>query len=259
MRITKHANSGLRKGDLLRYSTGIQASSSQGPGHWDCHKFEPDIHLWNMDCMDYMDRCEDNTFDLAIVDPPYGISASNYKRGGTKYGQMKTFSREYSIKEWDHSPPGQEYFEQLMRTSKNQVIWGTNHFISKMPFDSSCWIVWDKNNGTNQYADCELAWTSFKTSVKIFQWTWHGMLQHDMKNKDKRIHPTQKPVALYRWILMKYAKPGDKILDTHAGSYSSAVAAWKEGFHYTGIEIDQEYFNKGVERLDIETRQLSIF
>ena len=153
-------------------------------------------------------------------------------------------------------PPDKEYFDELMRVSKNQIIWGANHFISKIPYDSHCWIVWDKENGDNDFADCELAWTSFDTAVRRFRFRWAGMLQGDMANKEFRIHPTQKPVALYQWILSKYAKQGDKILDTHLGSGSSRIACYNGGYDFWGYEIDKEYFEKQEQRFENHTSQL---
>jgi site-specific DNA-methyltransferase (adenine-specific) len=158
----------------------------------------------------------------------------------------------------DNKPPGEEYFAELFRVSKNQIIFGANHFISRIPYDSSCWIVWDKDNGDTDQADCELAWTSFKTAVRRFGWRWHGMLQGDMKNKEKRIHPTQKPIALYSWILHTYAKPGNRILDTHAGSASSLIACHRAGMPFVGFEIDEYYYKKASERLNAEMSQMSI-
>ena len=214
------------------------------------------ITLYNADCMDIMKGFADKQFDLAIVDPPYGIGEDglkNHSRG--KLAKPKL----YTPKNWDKSAPNKEYFDEIMRVSKNQIIWGANHFISKMPYDSSCWIVWDKNNGENDFADCELAWTSFKTAVRLFKYTWAGMMQENMKNKEVRIHPTQKPVQLYKWILNKYAKQGDTILDTHLGSGSSAIAAHDGGFEFTGIELDEEYYNAAKERIILHQRQLNLF
>ena len=128
-----------------------------------------------------------------------------------------------------------------------------------MPFDSSCWIVWDKDNGKNDFADCELAWTSFKSAVRKFKFRWQGMLQGDMANKEIRIHPTQKPVALYTWLLQNYAKPGDKILDTHLGSGSSRIAAYDLDFDFVGCEIDPDYFKAQEERFKAHTAQESLF
>lgn len=212
---------------------------------------------YNMDCMEYMRSVPDKYFDLAVVDPPYGIGESgsrNHTRSKLAVSKdYKPFSGE------DLASPEKNYFEELMRVSKNQIIWGANHFISKMPMDSHCWIVWDKENGENDFADCELAWTSFKTAVRKFTYRWQGMLQGDMKNKEHRIHPTQKPVAIYRWIFQRYAKEGDKILDTHLGSGSSRIAAYDAGLDFVGCEIDKEYFDKQEERFAAHTAQQSLF
>ena len=152
-----------------------------------------------------------------------------------------------------------EFFAELERVSNNQIIWGANHFISRIPFDSPCWIVWDKDNGKSDFADCELAWTSFKTSVRKFTFRWNGMLQGNMKQKEFRIHPTQKPRFLYQWILQNYAKPNDKILDTHGGSMSIAIACELEGFDLDICEIDKEYFQAGVNAFNLHKRQQRLF
>lgn len=214
--------------------------------------------LYNIDCMLGMKEYPDKYFDLAIVDVPYGIDVMKkaHLRGEKKYGKSLATSTKYDYCEWDKQPPPVEYFTELMRVSKNQIIWGANHFISRIPFDSSCWIVWDKDNGTNDFADCELAWTSFNSAVRRFKYRWHGMLQENMKEKEVRIHPTQKPVALYSWLLEKYAKHGDLILDTHVGSASSLVACYRCGFHFVGFEIDPEYYKAANERLNTEMSQL---
>ena len=145
-----------------------------------------------------------------------------------------------------------------MRVSKNQIIWGANHFISRMPFDSSCWIIWDKDNSGN-FADCEMAWTSFNTAVRKYKFRWNGMLQQNMKDKEIRIHPTQKPKDLYRWILKNYAKPNDLILDTHGGSMSISIACDMEGFDLDICELDKEYFDAGVKRYEIFKQQITMF
>jgi site-specific DNA-methyltransferase (adenine-specific) len=215
----------------------------------------PSSEVYLEDCVTALKRYADNHFDLAIVDPPYGIDvAKTGKVGGNNAGKAK----DYGAKEWDKQPPNEEYFRQLFRVSKNQIVWGANHFISKMPYDSSCWLVWDKDN-TGNFADCELAWTSFDTAVRKFQWRWNGMLQQNMKDKEERIHPTQKPVALYEWILQNYAKRGDLILDTHLGSGSSRIAAYKGGFNFVGFEIDQEYYEKQEKRFNDFKSQLRLF
>lgn len=208
------------------------------------------------DCMDYLPQFPDKYFELAIVDPPYGIGedgSRNHTR--TKLAQAKDYK---GYTGGDLSSPDKSYFDDLMRVSKNQIIWGANHFISKIPYDSSCWIVWDKDN-TGDFADCELAWTSFGTAVRIFHFRWNGMLQEDMKHKENRLHPNQKPVALYDWILSKYAKRGDKILDTHVGSASSLIACYKNGFDYVGFEKDSYYFELANKRLEEYKSQITLF
>ena len=212
---------------------------------------------FNIDCMESMAKYPDKYFDLAIVDPPYGIGedGSNNKSRG-KLAKAKNYK---PFAGFDKNSPDANYFNDLIRISKSQIIWGANHFISKIPFDSSCWIVWDKNNGNSDFADCELAWTSFKTSVRKFKFTWSGMLQEDMKNKEYRIHPTQKPVKLYKWLLTNYAKPGDKILDTHLGSGSSRIAAYDLGFDFVGYELDKDYFDAQEKRFNDFKMQIKLF
>lgn len=213
------------------------------------------ITITNEDNMLLMSRFPDNHFDLAIVDPPYGInmmSKNNSSRG------KKTKAKNYK-KIDDISPPEKKYFDELFRVSKNQIIWGANHMMDLISKRSSCWIVWQKNNGTNDFADAELAFTSFNTAVRIFDFTWNGMIQGDMKNKEVRIHITQKPVSLYKWILDKYAKPGEKILDTHLGSGSIAIACHDYGFELTACELDKQYFDKAIQRIKNHTNQTKLF
>jgi len=215
------------------------------------------IELHNIDCMEYMKTCNDNQFDLAIVDPPYGIGESgktNKSRG--KLAAAKDYK---SFEGDDQEAPPKEYFDELKRVSKHQIIWGANHFFDRVMRNSSCWIVWDKQNGSSDFADCELAYTSFETVVRKFTFRWAGMLQGDMKNKEHRIHPTQKPVKLYDWLLTKYAEPGQKILDTHLGSGSSAIAAHYFGCDFVGCELDIEYFGAAKQRIGRETRQETLF
>lgn len=219
-------------------------------------KITDKITITNEDCMDLLRRTPDNYYSLAIVDTPYGINES----GQTNKTRSKLAkSKDYVDKNWDNESPAIEYFNELIRVSKNQIIWGANHFISKIPYDSSCWIVWDKDNGETDFADSELAWTSFKTAVRNYRFKWQGMLQGDMKNKEVRIHPTQKPICLYKWILDKYAKPNDKILDTHLGSGSIAIACHDYGFELTACELDAEYYEKAVERIKNHVNQLQLF
>jgi site-specific DNA-methyltransferase (adenine-specific) len=210
----------------------------------------------NMDCMEFMKDIPDKFYDLAVVDPPYGIGEdgkSNHSRGKATKATL------YTPKNWDNSAPNKQYFNEILRVSKNQIIWGANHFISQIPFNSSCWVVWDKKNGDNDFADCELAWTSFNSAVRKFDFRWAGMLQGDMKNKQIRIHPTEKPVKLYEWLLMNYAKEGDKILDTHGGSQSSRIACYNLGYELDIIELDQEYFDQGNKRFEEHKQQLRLF
>ena len=212
--------------------------------------------VFNIDCIEYMQKFDDNYFELAIVDPPYGIGVTNQSQGKGG-GVAKKIN--YKKTNWDQNAPSHIYFEQLKRVSKNQIIWGANHFISKIPFDSSCWVVWYKENGSTDFADCELAYTSFTTSVRLFHWKWAGMLQQNMKDKENRIHPTQKPVALYRWLLKNYAKPNDKILDTHLGSGSSRIAADMECFDFYGCELDKDYFDASCKRFQEYKLQTKLF
>ena len=217
----------------------------------------PISKIFNVDCMEGMKHYPDKYFDLAIVDPPYGIGED-----GSKNHTRSKFATSEDYKAYssgDNEAPDSEYWNELQRVSKNIIAWGANHYISKLPFDSSCWIVWDKDNGENDFADCELAYTSFKTAVRKFKWKWHGMLQQNMKNKETRVHPNQKPIALYEWLLMNYAKQGDKILDTHLGSGSSRIAAHKLGFYFIGFELDKHYFDAQEKRFKMETAQQRIF
>lgn len=216
------------------------------------------MDLRNCDNMELMAQFEDNYFDLAICDPPYGIRASNYTRGGTRYGNSAAVCKTYALKDWDNQTPDKAYFDELMRVSKNQIIWGGNYFANLLP-NSRCWIVWDKQTAPNNgYADCELAWTSFDTAVRKVQWRWSGMLQQNMSDKEERIHPTQKPKGLYYWLLHKYAKNGWKILDTHLGSGSIAIACHYAGFDLTACEIDKEYYEKALKRIAEETAQTEL-
>lgn len=215
------------------------------------------ITLYNMDCNDFMAELPDNYYSLAIADPPYGMNKA--KKGTVGGGSKKGKPTTYTKKEWDKNPFDERFFQELMRISENQIIWGANHFISKIPIDSSCWIVWDKNNEPTKFADCELAWTSFSSAVRKCKFTWNGFIQGDNKSKEERIHPTQKPAFLYQWLLNKYAKKGDRIFDPCVGSGSSAIAAHQLGFEYEGCELDEEYINLATSRIKEETRQLQLF
>jgi site-specific DNA-methyltransferase (adenine-specific) len=217
------------------------------------------IELLHGDCMDYMRGLPDKAFELAIVDPPYGIGES----GATNKSRGKlAVAKDYKpFAGGDVSAPDSEYFDQLSRVSRNQIVWGANHFIGNLPFNCSspCWIVWDKENGASDFADVELAWSSFKSAARLFRFRWAGMLQGDMAKKEHRIHPTQKPIKLYEWLLSNYAKPGDRILDTHLGSGSNAIAAHRMGFDFVGIELDEDYYKAARQRFERETAQTDMF
>ena len=211
------------------------------------------IKIYNADCMEIMKGYEDNHFDLAIVDPPYGIGVTKNKR-----------LNNISNKDWDNEIPKKEYFEELKRVSKNQIIWGGNYFIEHLS-NTRCYLNWDKLNHFNTYADCEMAWTSFDKNAKIFKYMWDGNRYgfigaiKGVGKKSIRMHPTQKPIALYEWLLMNYAKKGDKILDTHLGSGSIAIACHNLGFDLEGYELDKEYFVAASKRLKQHKQQLTIF
>ena len=200
------------------------------------------------DCMEFMRDKPNKFWDLAIVDPPYGIGRDVKQNKNDGKWRFK----KYHYSEWDKSAPDKIYWDELFRVSKNQIVWGANHYISKIPFDSSCWLVWDKINGGGDFADCELAWTSFKTAVRMFKYYFGA-------ENNQRIHPTQKPVKLYEWILMNYAKPGDKILDTHGGSGSISIACHNLGFDLDWIELDPDYYRDAVKRFENHKAQLRIF
>jgi site-specific DNA-methyltransferase (adenine-specific) len=201
------------------------------------------MNITNEDNMLLMSRYPDKYFDLAIVDPPYGISI-------TKQSGFGALNKEKKF--WDNETPTKEYFKELKRVSKNQIIWGANYFLENLN-STPCFIAWDKMNGTNDMADFELAWTSFNTACRRFD------MHHFSSGYDSKIHPTQKPVKLYKWILDKYAKEGDKILDTHLGSGSIAIACHDYGFDLTACELDKEYFDKAIERIENHKAQLKLF
>jgi len=219
------------------------------------------IELHNVDCLPFMKQCEDKQFDLAIVDPPYGIGIHkmNYTQS-TKGGVAKR--RDYSsVTDWDSAIPTKEYFDELQRISKNQIVWGGNYFTEILP-PTKGWILWDKRTEqkyNNDFADGEMAWTSFDKPLRIYRYLWSGMLQGNMKDKQQRIHPTEKPKQLYKWILDNYAEKGSKIIDTYLGSGSIALACDELKYDLVGIEISKEYFDKANKRLDIARRQQTLF
>jgi len=223
------------------------------------------------DCLDVMREMPDKCVDLVLTDPPYGIgeAAGKNRTRGSSAGANKwkgsrnttgvgVPSTDFGYSEWDDKIPSPEHFREILRVSKNQIIFGGNYFIEHLS-NSPCWLVWDKDNGTTDFADCELAWTSFKTAVRKFKYRWNGMLQEDMKNKEKRIHPTQKPVALFEWILKLYSKPGDIILDPFLGSGTTVAACINLERQYIGIEISPDYVFAAEQRIKKATAQRRMF
>lgn len=219
---------------------------------------------YNMDCMEGMKQFPDKYFDLAIVDPPYGIGvmSMNYTKSGAvrTHGYSVAKRRDYRKQsEWDVKPE-KSYFDELFRVSKRKIIWGGNYFSDMLP-PSKSFIVWDKrcdDSMRNDFADCKYAWADYGVA-RMFRFVWNGMIQGNMKEKEERFHPTQKPVALYEWVLNNYAKKGDKILDTHLGSGSSRIAAYDAGLDFVGYEIDKDYFDKQEQRFQKHISQMSLF
>lgn len=211
------------------------------------------INITNEDNMELMARYEDNYFDLAIVDPPYGIGITKNKRLNNN-----------SNNDWDNEIPNAEYFNKLKRVSKNQIIWGGNYFIEHLK-NTRCFLNWDKLNHSDTYADCEMAWTSFDKNAKIFKYMWDGNRYgfpnaiQGVGKKSIRTHPTQKPVKLYEWLLMNYAKKGDKILDTHLGSGSIAIACHNLGYDLTACELDKDYYEAAMKRIEQHKQQIRMF
>ena len=210
-----------------------------------------DFGFYNCDCMEGMKEIPDKYFELAIVDPPYGIGAGDksFINRNTANKRAESF---YKDNDWDKIRPQNEYFSELVRVSKNHIVWGANYFVDLLK-PSRCFIVWDKKTGDNSYADCELALTSFDANAKIFSKLWLGAHAQDA---DGRIHPTQKPVALYEWLLTHYAHLGDKILDTHVGSASSLIACENLGFRYVGFELDKDYYDAATKRIEDSRKQI---
>ena len=207
------------------------------------------IQITNEDNMALMSRYEDNYFDLAIVDPPYGIGANKEK----EHNGWKS----YGVKEWDNEIPKKEYFDELKRVSKNQIVWGGNYMTEFLP-PKMCWLLWDKGQRDFSLADGELAWTSFDKAMRIFTMPRATAIQ-DAKNNGGKIHATQKPVKLYEWLLMNYAKKDDKILDTHLGSGSIVLACHNLGFELTACELDKEYYDASIKRIKNHISQQRLF
>jgi len=207
--------------------------------------------VFNMDCMEYMRTLPDKAFQLAIADPPYGVS---YARGKNGYGVTVDKLPTHSDVDWDAKIPDKAFFDELLRVSDKVIIWGGNYFTHLLPV-SKCWIVWDKCDGMENksvFADAELAWTNMTKVVSLYRLRQLGFISATQDSD--RIHPTQKPTELYAWLLRKYATEGDRIFDPMMGSQSSRIAAYKMGFDYVGCELDKEYFTKGCERFDKECK-----
>ena len=202
------------------------------------------INLYNQDCMEAMAGFDDNQFDLAIVDPPYGIDAGKMTMGSGKHQFKKG-------KDWDSSVPSDKYFKELFRVSKEQIIWGGNYF--NLPLNNN-WIIWDKLNPNLSFSEAELAWCSIKNNIRIFK-RLSTLPDYDGVKR----HPTQKPIKLYEWLLIKYAKDGDKILDTHLGSGSIAIACHNLGFDLTACELDKDYYDAAMKRIEQHKAQQRLF
>jgi len=219
--------------------------------------------VYNIDCMIGMKDFPDNHFDLAVVDPPYGIGMNGNTHVDGKSGKAKTFHNKHHhiSKEWDNERPDKSYFGNLLRVSKNQIIWGGNYFADLLK-PTKGWIFWDKkitNSNNMNFSDGELAWTSFDCILRKFIYDWIGFGYLNNPQKEKKIHPTQKPVKLYEWIFKNYAEEGQKILDTHLGSGSSRIAAYNYKMDFTGYEIDKDYFDAAEKRFQNHIAQLKLF
>ncbi len=213
------------------------------------------ITLYNCDCMQLLKETPDKYYELAIVDPPYGIGAdkSNNNAGSR---EKNNGWKAYKETDWDNEIPKKEYWAELFRISKNQIVWGGN-YMTEFLKPSMGWVIWDKGQRDFSLADGEMAWTSFDKAMRIFTYS-RGKHLADKNKEGGGIHPTQKPVALYKWLLKNYAKEGDKILDTHCGSGSIAIATHYMGFSLTACELDKEYFDSAVERITNQTRQQTL-
>ena len=208
--------------------------------------------------MDYMATLPDNYFELAIVDPPYGIDFGSFNRTNRTSTGKRIKANKYKNTDWDSGIPLAIYFKELKRISKNQIVWGGNYFPSLWKNGCRCFIYWHKGNPVANFSDGELAWTSFNKVAKQFDFKYYGNLEGNTSASAK-IHPTQKPIKLYEWLLTNYAKQGDKILDTHLGSGSSAIAANNLGFEFVGMELDEDYFKASVNRFINESKQERMF
>ena len=239
---------------------------------------------FNIDNMIGMKEFPDNYFDLAVPDPEYGLGEDGRKTRGRSLRRdnspitsidhrngaiIKVKPKDYKINSWDEKPPNQTYFTEVIRVSKTCIIWGSNNFYFKEKLSSSGRVIWDKVNGDNDFSDCEIAWTNCHNKTRFVVFKWAGFMQGvgfgrnsqhgDHAKKEFRIHPTQKPIALYEWIFKNYAEEGQKILDTHLGSGSSRIAAYNYKMDFTGYEIDKDYFEASEKRFQNHVAQLKMF
>jgi site-specific DNA-methyltransferase (adenine-specific) len=221
-------------------------------------KITDKIKIFNMDCIDFLKTCKDNQFDLSIVDVPYGIGFSSYSRGGKVSLKTKQRHTKNGIKNWDDSIPSDEYWKELFRVSINVIAWGANYIPYLWTNGCKGFIYWHKGNPVDNFSDGELAYTSFNRPAKQFDYRYYGNLDGKTSASEK-IHPTQKPIQLYQWLLDNYAKQGDKILDTHLGSGSIAIACHDYGFELTACELDKEYYDKAIERIKNHVSQQKLF
>lgn len=210
------------------------------------------IELLNIDCMDYMAKLPDNAFDIAVVDPPYGIGFGQFNRTNKDSNGVRYKANKYKNGSWDDCAPSEEYFYELKRVSKNQIVWGGNYFPSLWTNGCKGFIFWYKGNPVDNFSDGELAYTSFDRPAKQVNFRYYGNIE-GRTSAPSKVHPTQKPKALYQWLFKNYCQPGWKILDTHLGSGSSAIAAYHMGFDFVGCEIDKDYYDAAMRRFKIET------
>lgn len=216
----------------------------------------------NADSLTVLKQLPDKCIDLILTDPPYGINVSksvyNVEAGQKRSHNAKAVAGTYKHADWDSAIPAKEYFDEMERVAKHRIIFGGNYFTEYLK-PSSGWIFWDKNNGSNDFGDGELAWTDFNKAIRKYQYTWNGMLQQDMKNKEVRIHPTQKPVGLLMQILRDYSDSGWLVMDPFSGSGSTAIACERWGLSFICVERDIDYYKASVERLENERKQLNLF
>lgn len=212
--------------------------------------------ITHADCMEVLKNLPDKSIELVLTDPPFGRKiVKNGKIGGDRIAAVK----DYGSETWDDKSPDKIYFDEIFRVSKNQIIFGANYFIEKINKNSPCWLIWDKDN-SGDFADAELAWTSFSTPVRIYRWRWNGMLQQDMKNKEKRIHPTQKPVRLFEKIISDYYKKDSNgiVADFYSGSGTTAIACYNLGIPFICVEKKKQYFDDSIKRFDEVKSQIKI-